>query len=143
MLTGPERNLARRCALFSGRVLLAIPYHSSKRTTEETNATDPELSPFSNCVRTEAGFPLISAMHALVSSKYLNEKTCGAELLAGCGPSEEGFRIEAVKLGEPLADIGDNGLEQDSSFNLADPHAVTLEPKLFRQAHGLAAAVTE
>src|SRR6266478_7074111 len=50
---------------------------------------------------------------------------------------------ESVQFVEPFVDICDHGFEKNTLFHTADPHTVALEPKLFRQAYGLTAPVTE
>src|ERR1700730_18786488 len=62
-------------------------------------------------------------------------------LFASC--REESSGPEPVQLLEPFVDIADHRFEKHPLFHTANPHAVALEPELFRQAHGLTAPVTE
>jgi len=55
--------------LNSRRELFATPYQSSNKAMEDTKTWAPAPVAFRNLPRTAGGFPLMSAMQALVSSK--------------------------------------------------------------------------
>jgi hypothetical protein len=67
--SGPAKKVSSRCRLACLRALLAAPYHSSNATTAETATLAPSLRARSRRGRTFGGAPLMSAMHALVSSR--------------------------------------------------------------------------
>ena len=51
------------------------------------------------------------------------------------------LRFEAVQFGEPLADIRNDRLQQDTMSNATNSHFVSLETEIARKANRLAAAV--
>jgi len=53
----------------------------------------------------------------------------------------EDSRVDAIHLGKPLVDVGENRFHDHASAESADPDAVALEPEFAWQPHGLTPAV--
>src|SRR5713101_645617 len=70
-LTGPLMKVSTNSALDSPRALFPTPYQSSKATTAETKTLLFAATAFSKRMRIGGAVPLISAMQAFVSSRYI------------------------------------------------------------------------
>jgi hypothetical protein len=83
-------------------------------------------------------------MQALVSSRYVVIEyvapRCGWLLAAS---RHETIEAQAVQLREPLGYVREHRLEEDSTPGAADSDAISFEPELARQAHGLTSPVLE
>jgi hypothetical protein len=55
----------------------------------------------------------------------------------------EWFRSEAIQVGEPLGDIGEHRLHENTAAGSAHPNTITLKPELARQSHGLTPTIPE
>jgi hypothetical protein len=126
------------------RWLFETPYQSSNATIEDTSITLSRATARWNRRRTSACVPLINAMHALVSSRYVVIEDV-SPWRGGLLPSfwHEGLGGQPIELGEPLRDVREHRLHQDATANAANPDPVALEPELARQPNCLTSPISE
>jgi hypothetical protein len=88
--------------------------------------------------------PLINAMHAFVSSRYVVIEHVSLRR-GGLLPTlqHEGLAGQPIEFGKPCRDVCKHRLHEHTSSGAADSDAVPLEPELAGQPHGLTSPVLE
>src|SRR3989304_4789351 len=118
---GPAQNASSRTVLLSLRRLFATPYQSSNATIEDSRITLSRATARWNRRRTFASLPLINAMHAFVSSRYVVIEHVSL-WRRGLLPAFRHERLggQTVEFAEPRRDVREHWLDEHASSGAAN-----------------------